>query len=281
MGLFSLFGKSKTLYFPGCITYFNFKDNFELYREIFLSLDIDFKIIDKKICCGLPPLEAGYETEARKLIRRNFEIFKEEGITSIITNSPCCYKMFLQDYPQMLPDWNIIVKNIWSIVLTKLEKNPGLIKNKVIKTATYNDSCYLGRYCEIYEEPRKILNLIGYKIEELNDSKEESFCCGSCGGLMRINLELADKIAKEKILQAKRIKAKKIITSSLNDYELLKKNSSGTGVEVLEFSEVLAYALGIYKKTKENKDISETRANIKIQEEINEDDYSGEDEEDE
>ena len=80
MGVFSLFKQSNNLYFPGCVTYFKFKENFDLYKKIFYKLGIGFRVIDKKICCGLPALEGGYEQLARKLARRNFEIFKEEGI---------------------------------------------------------------------------------------------------------------------------------------------------------------------------------------------------------
>ena len=248
---FSLFKKNNSVYFPGCLTYFKFNGNFELYKKIFSKLDIDFKIINNKICCGLPALESGYETEARKLARRNLEIFKEEGVNEIILTSPCCYKMFLQNYPDFLPDWDIKIRNIWQEILNRLESKPKLIKNKPMESATYQDSCYLGRYCGIYNEPRKILELIGYEIKEMPDSKEDSICCGSCGGLERINPQLADRIAKEKILQAKRIKIKKIIVSSFDSYKLLKKNSAGTDIEILEFSEVLARALDIeIKKSK-------------------------------
>jgi Fe-S oxidoreductase len=270
MGILSLFGKSSSLYFPGCVTYFKFKESFELYKSIFSRLGIDFKVIDKMICCGLPALEAGYESESRKIMRKNMEIFKEEGVTDIITNSPCCYKMFLIDYANMMPDWNTSVKSIWNLILDKLEKNQGLIKNKASETVVYADNCYLGRYCGIYEEPRKILKLIGYELKETFDSKEESFCCGSCGGLPRANPELADKIAKEKISQAKRAGSKKIITGSFNDYELLKRNSEGSGVEVAELSEVLALALGINTRSL-NKKFSESKENpadLKSEEEL-------------
>ncbi len=251
MGLFSRFKTSNTLYFPGCVTYFKFNENFELYKKIFSKLRIGFKIIDKKICCGLPAFEAGYEVEARKLARRNFEIFKEQGINEIITACPACYKMFSQDYPEMLPDWDIEVKNLWEIILEKLENKPRLIKNQAMKLVTYHDSCYLGRYCGIYNTPRRILELIGYEIKEIPDSKENSMCCGSCGGLTRINPKLADEIAKQRLLQSKRIGINNIIVSSLKNHQLLNKNAEEFDMKVLEFSEVLAKALGIKIKEKE------------------------------
>lgn len=265
MKLFSIFSKSDVLYFPGCTTYFKFQQNYKLYQKIFSKLGIIFKITEKKVCSGLPALEAGYEQEARKLARRNFEIFKEEGIKSIITNSPEAYKMFLYNYPEILPDWNISVKNLWAIILNKLKTKPKLIKYKTTETVTYQDSCYLGRYGGIYDEPREILKLIGYEIKELFDSKSESFCCGSCGGLPVVNAELANEIAKEKILQAKRIGVKKIIVVSMKNYELLKENAKDTEIEILELSEVLALALGIRIKEKEQETDEQSEEGLEIE----------------
>jgi|TARA_B100001971_G_C18246344_1_gene574527 Fe-S oxidoreductase len=277
MGIFSLFGKSSNLYFPGCMTYFKYPDIFELYKKIFTKLGIGFKISDKQICCGLPALEAGYEQTARKLVRRNFEIFKEQRIKSIITNSPEAYKMFLEESPDMLPDWDIGVRNLWEIILDKLKSKSRLIKNKALEIVTYHDSCYLGRYCDIYDEPRRILELIGYEIREMSDSKSEAICCGSCGGLPRTNSGLADEVAKQRILQAKRIGVKKIIVASVENYDLLKKNSKDSDIEILELSQVLAIALGIKKKepeiveeeiSGEEQIILDVEANERIREEL-------------
>lgn len=289
MGIFSILGLGKpdTLYYPGCITYFKFKENFELYKKIFSKLGINFKVIDEKICCGLPVSEAGYELRARQLARKNFELFRREGINKIITNCPACCKMFIQDYAEMLPDWDIEVDNLWELVLYKLVNKPKLIKEKAYEVVSYHDSCYLGRYCGIYNAPRKILELIGYEVKEMPDSRENSFCCGSCGGLARTNPELADKIARQRLLQAKRTKVKKMIVASLADYQLLKKNSEEMDVEILELSEVLALALGIRIKEKqvsEKKELTEEeqlimniKADRKIEEELKEEDYLEED----
>ena len=68
MGLFSIFQKPDTLYFPGCMTYFKHKNNFEIYKKVFSKLGIEIisseSLPDEIVCCGLPALEAGYEQEA-------------------------------------------------------------------------------------------------------------------------------------------------------------------------------------------------------------------------
>ena len=47
MGLMDLFGKRDTIYFPGCITYFKFKEGFDLYRKIFSRLGIKARVLDE------------------------------------------------------------------------------------------------------------------------------------------------------------------------------------------------------------------------------------------
>ncbi|MBR9706224.1 (Fe-S)-binding protein [Candidatus Pacearchaeota archaeon] len=248
MGKFLGFGKSNVAYFPGCATYHKYRDFFGLYQKIFLKLGIDFELVEKKVCSGLPAFEAGYEKEARKIARRNFEIFKEAGIKSIITNSPGAYVMFLENYSELLPDWDLEIRNLWEVIAEKLAKKSRLIKFKAMEMITFHDSCYLARYSHIYEEPRQILELIGYQIVEMSDNKMNTMCCGSCGGLRYSNPKLADEIAKERIVQAKRLGVKKMIVASVDNYDLLKKNAVGSEIEILELSEVLALALGIKKE---------------------------------
>jgi len=266
MSIFSLFKKEDALYYPGCMTYYKHKQNFELYKKIFSKLGINVISGENIVCCGLPALEAGYEQEAWKLGRKNFELFKEKEVKIVVTNCPSCLKMFSKDYPKLLPDWDIEVIDIWSLILNKLARKPRLIKKKGEEIIGYHDSCYLGRYCGIYNAPRQILELIGYMIEELPDSKENSMCCGSCGGLPIINLELANKIAKQRILQAKRKGIKKLVVSSIKNYDLLKNNAQGLDIEILEVSEVLAKSLGIkIKEKQENEEFEEEQEVIDLE----------------
>jgi|TARA_Y100000034_G_scaffold49087_1_gene60659 Fe-S oxidoreductase len=279
MGLLDFFTKTNTLFFPGCTTYHKNKEGLELYKLIFAKLGIKLLELEKNQCSGIELLEAGYEQEARKQARKNLSIFQENDIKSIITTDPKCYKIFTQDYKEFLPDLNIEVINIWQLILNQLRKKHHLIKNKPMEIITFHDSCYLGRHSNIYDEPRKILEALGYQIEELDNNKEDCFCCGSCGNLPFTNPELANKIAKEKISQVKRIGIKKMIVTSFDNYNLLKKNSENSGVEILELSDVIAKSLDIQKIIYEEeiegeeKILAETRANMRLKEELKDEDY--------
>ena len=276
-----MFQKADTLYFPGCMTDVKYKEHYDLYKKIFSKLGLKVIWSENVICCGLPALEMGYENEARKLARKKFELLKENNIKKIVTNCSGCYKMFKQNYPEVLPDWDIEVLDIWRLVLDRLLDKQWLIKNIAGETVTYDDSCYLGRYCGIYDEPRRILDLIGYKVEEMSDSKENAICSGGCGSLPIINLQLADEIARQRLLQAKRKGIKKMIVASMKDYDLLKKNGKELGIEVIELSEAIAKALDIWvdkineevkpkeENEEENEIDEETAKKMKDEEEIN------------
>ena len=62
----------------------------------------------------------------------------------------------------------------------------------------------LGGIVEFMMLREKLLRGWAYTIKEMDNSRENSFCCGSCGGLPRVSKNLSDNIAKERILQAKR-----------------------------------------------------------------------------
>lgn len=248
MGIFSFLTGGNVLYYPGCMTKYVLKAEQENYKKILNKIGVDFILLPNDMCCGSPAINAGYEKDAIKLARKNLELFKQHSIKKIITNCPACFKTFFQEYKEMLPDWKIEVEHTNNLILNYLKKkaiNKGF-KEKV----AYHDPCHLGRHLGMYDVPREILGRFGYEVVEMKHNKENSLCCGGGAGLKANNPELANKIAKMRVEEAKQAGVKKIITPCPLCFAHLLENSD---IVVEEFSHAICEGLDIAPEKTEKK----------------------------
>jgi Fe-S oxidoreductase len=72
-------------------------------------------------------------------------------------------------------------------------QNQEKIQNQ--KKIVFHDPCYLGRYRNIYEEPRAVASLAGTVVEAPRNH-ERSFCCGAGGGLAFLGEESDERIGQ-------------------------------------------------------------------------------------
>lgn len=226
--------RRNTLYYPGCLTKFAAKELSERYQRILRKIGVDFIMLpNAELCCGSPLINAGHPDTAKEMAEKNFKIFKEHGIKKIITSCPGCYKVFAKDYPQMVPEWDIEVEHTIITLLRHYEKLPPKAKTLA---ATYHDPCHLAKHCGIYDEPRKLLGLLGVDLKEMPLSKEDAFCCGG-GSSVRSNYpELAKAVAKERLDMAKKA-ADVIITPCPMCFKHMSENAGG--IRVIEIIELL------------------------------------------
>jgi len=234
MNILSKIMGGNTLFYPGCLTKFAAKELLENYKKILALEGVDFvTLADNEVCCGSPLKNAGAKNTFHDLAKKNLEIFKNHSIDQIISNCPSCVAMFKIDYQEILGKaWNIEVKHVVEIMdksLSKLEK----VQNK---TATYHDPCHLGRVLGIYEKPRKIIKQAGFKLLEMDLHGEFSFCCGAGGGVKSNEEELSNKIATDRIDQAKTVGADVLITACPMCYAHLKQNKDN--LNVMEMSQM-------------------------------------------
>jgi len=248
MGLFG-FGEKEVIYHPGCYSSAFIKDKIKNYRNILKKLGVDFSFREDSLCCGGCLIELGYEKNARKLARDNLSFLTSKKTKRIITNCPLCLQTFSQEYKKMLPDWDIKSEFIFKIILEQLKQENELIKYFSNERIIYYDSCCLGRHLKIHDEPREILKLLGYNLVEMNFSREETLCCGSCGQLDITNLELSKKIAFNFIKHIQNNNVKKIITADPRAYHHLKNiiDSEKLNIQLIEFSDIICDALDIEK----------------------------------
>ncbi|MCS7093870.1 MAG: (Fe-S)-binding protein [Candidatus Aenigmarchaeota archaeon] len=228
--------KPNVLYYPGCLKKFVYRNLKENYEKILREMEVKFIEVEEEVCCGSPVRNAGYFQQFRNLVRKNFEVFRKYNVGKIILSCPACYYTFSKEYSKVCREWKIecvhAIKMIWEGIRDGRLK----IYRKGRGKVTYHDPCHLGRYSGIYEEPRMIIKALGYDLVEMEESRETSLCCGSGGGVGANYPILAREIAKERIEQAKKTRAKILVTSCPLCVFSLKKFS---GIKTVEISELI------------------------------------------
>jgi heterodisulfide reductase subunit D len=238
VGLFDKFKGmgGNILFYPGCLTKFVGTDLEENYKKIFNKIGLDFIMLkDLEVCCGSPIINSGHKKEAIELAEKNFKVFNDHGVKKIITACPACFHMFSKTYPSILKEWNIECEHATQIIATAI-KNKKLNPKKLNTSITYHDPCHLGRYSNVYSEPREIIYSVG-NLKEMTLNKNYSFCCGGGSGVKTNYPELAESVAKERVKMAEETKADCLTTSCPMCYFHLKESSNK--IIVKELSELL------------------------------------------
>ena len=116
-----------------------------------------------------------------ELATKNIRQFSELGVKNIITLSPHSYNVFKTKYPQWGGDFNVYH---YTQVLDNLMKSGKVAAPKADGLRiTFHDPCFLGRWNEEYDAPRKVLKAVqGAEFVEMERNKKGALCCGGGAG---------------------------------------------------------------------------------------------------
>lgn len=172
------------LFFVGCSG--SFDDRAKKVSQSFVRLlkraKVDFAILGQsEPCCGEVARRLGNEFLYHTLREMTINTFKELGVKKIITICPHC-NTFKNEYPQVGGHYQAIHHT--EFLYDLIQKGKLKIENPMEGKVVYHDPCYLGRYNDIYDIPRKLVEAsMKGGLLEARRKREKALCCGGGGGL--------------------------------------------------------------------------------------------------
>lgn len=156
------------------------------FAQILDKAGVSFAILGKEeMCTGDPVRRAGNEFMFQMMAYQNIQILNNYGIKKIVTTCPHCFNTLKNEYKELGGNYEVIhhttlLQELIDQGKIRL-KEGGSFKGKKI---TYHDSCYLGRSNNIYEAPRKVLELLDAELVEMKRCRSNGLCCGAGGAQM-------------------------------------------------------------------------------------------------
>ena len=181
------------LYYAGCAASYDERNKKVAIAFLRIMKKAGYKVGilgAEEACCGDSALRAGNEYLAHMLMTQNLEMFKNYNVKRIITTCPHCFNVSKKEYKKFAEialdsnqqplEHNFEVYHHTEII-DKLIKNGQIkLKESLNEKVTLHDSCMLGRYNEIYKEPRNAIKAIpGTDFVEMERHHDASFCCGA------------------------------------------------------------------------------------------------------
>lgn len=203
------------LYFPGCYLCYDprLKKVAQATVNVLNKAGVDFGILGtEENCCGESIRKTGNEELFKRMARENIKTFIDNGVKKILVSSPHCYHTFKNEYPEFNVNFEVI--HISQFLFQLINEGRLQINKEYAKRITYHDPCYLGRHNGIYDEPREVLKKIpGLVLNEMNESREDSLCCGMGGGRIWMETPMSERFANLRLDQAVEVGAEVLVTT--------------------------------------------------------------------
>lgn len=171
--------------------------------QLMQKAGVDFRILGtEEKCNGDSARRLGNEYLAQTLMQENIETLNKYNVKKIVTGCPHCFNSLKNEFPQFNGNYEVVHHTEFLKQLIdegKIELKDSQVKKRV----TYHDSCYLGRYNDIFDEPRVPLsNIGGIEMLEMDRNRDKGFCCGAGGGRMFLEETEGTRINENRVAEA-------------------------------------------------------------------------------
>ncbi len=172
------------------------------FASLLKKANVKFAILGtEEQCTGDPARRIGNEYLYQTLAKANIETLNRYQVKKIVTACPHCFNTIKNEYKDFGGNYEV---HHHSQFIAQLVTQGKIKPTKTLdESVTFHDSCYLGRWNNVYEQPRAVLqSLPAINLVEMKSSHDQSMCCGAGGGRMWMEEKIGKRINVTRTEQA-------------------------------------------------------------------------------